>query len=1352
MRSRTKPLSLAGVLVGLSIIGYLSIWAAPADAQTYVFGRADFPTGQGPVAVATGDFNGDGIRDVVVVNSIDNTVSILLGQRNGTLGPKTDFPVGKSPSAVAVGDFNADGKTDLAVTNSEDGTVSILLGNGDGTFQGPVDYATGKGPTSLVAADLNNDGKLDLAVANMADSSVSILLGNGDGSFGPHSDFAAASSPTALVAGDFNGDGKLDLVVAGAGASILLGNGDGTFASTVSIFQGSGPESVAAADISGFGKLDLIIADSAANQAVYLVGGGDGTFTFNGASCIVLCFYGSTGTAPSSVVIGDFNGDGKLDFATADKVSNTVSVALQTNPVNGFVFPQQTGTAGYPVDPSPTALAVADFNGDGKPDLVVTSLSSNSVSIILGRGDGTFELTNSWNDGDVRSIVIAAGDFNGDGRLDVVLPIRYFAPAIMTFLGNGDDTFQAPISDYLDGETGYIATADFNGDGKLDLVTSNGDVYVLLGNGDGTFRVAGSGGVGAFGGLATGDFNRDGKADVVATGDTGAQVLLGNGDGTLQPAVTYSAGTAPSAVAVGDFNGDGKPDLAVANSNCDFSTNPPTCALGSVSILLGNGDGTFQPHVDYATGTDPTSVVVGDFNNDGRMDLAVVNSVDETVSTLLGNGDGTFQPHVDYPVPCSPPSACLFVGSSLTAADFNADGKLDLALVNGSPGLSVLFGNGDGTFATRKEYYSCGPYTSPFGPGNTCYEGVYVVAADFKGNGASDVALLAIAGLFSTQLTVLINGPVIALSPTGLTFAGQAVGTTSAGQAVTVSNPGVGLLSVSNISTSGDFAQTNDCPSGLPAGGTCTITVTFTPTVAGSRSGTLTVTDRAPGSPQLIPLVGNAPAVSLSPTVVNFGRQGIKTTSSAQAITLANTGSSPLNITDIAVTGANSSEFTQTNNCPDSLAPNTSCAIEVTFSPRATGVRVGAVSITDNAAGSPHVVLLSGTGTLVSLSATSLTFAGQNVGTTAASQIVTLTNHGSSSLSITSPATTGDFTAHKLCGSSINAGASCRIIVSFTPAQTGVRNGTLTITDSDPTSPQIVALTGTGTASAVSLSPASLSFAGQLVGTSSVSQTVTLSNTGDGPLTISSITASGDFARQIPVDPIPSECAVTVAPGTGCAIDVVFKPQAGGSRTGSLSIADDAANSPQSVALSGAGQDFAVSATTTSATVTAGQTASYPLSLASQGGFSGAVSLTCTGAPTAATCSPTPTSSTVAASGATPVTVRVATTARSMAPPAVHRHPPRLDLPRVLLLLACLIGLWALALTRAGLPTPRQTRLWAPLGAVLLFIALWAACGEGGGTSAPPPVTGTPAGTYTLTVAATGSGLTSNVSLTLVVN
>src|SRR6267143_1127199 len=492
--------------------------------------------------------------------------------------------VGRNPTSVTAGDFNGDGKLDLAVTNEGSNNVSVLLGNGDGTFRAAADYSVGALPFSVTAGDFNGDGKLDLAVANEGSNNVSVLLGNGDGTFRAAADYSVGAQPFSVTAGDFNGDGKPDLAVANAGSnnvSVLLGNGDGTFQAAVSYAVGSGPV---------------------------------------------------------SLVSGDFNGDGKFDLAAANESGNNVSVLLG----NGDgTFPSP---ASYGAGLQPWSVTSADFNGDGKPDLAVVNNGSYTVSVLLGNGDGTFQAAVSYSVGSALPVSVTSGDFNGDGKLDLAVALQA-TDRVSVLLGNGDGTFQAAVPYAVGSGPLSVASGDFNGDGNLDLATANRtNVSVLLGNGDGTFQPAvGYGTESSRRSVTIADFNGDGKLDLALAGgtnpgtnDNSVNVLLGNGDGTFQAAVSYHhTGSVPFSVTSGDFNGDGKLDLVTANA---FWGPPPPEGSNSVSVLLGNGDGTFQAAVNYATGSSPLSVMSGDFNGDGKLDLVTANAGSSNVSILLDTG------------------------------------------------------------------------------------------------------------------------------------------------------------------------------------------------------------------------------------------------------------------------------------------------------------------------------------------------------------------------------------------------------------------------------------------------------------------------------------------------------------------------------------------------------------------------------------------------------------------------------------------------------------------------------------------------------------------------------------------
>lgn len=313
-------------------------------------------TGQQPTYVAVGDFNADGKPDLAITNYLDGTVSILLGNGDGTFTPASTpvLETEMEPSAIVAGDFNGDGILDLAVTTY--GEVTVFLGLGDGTFTYAGGAETGYGPNdSLVAADFNGDGKLDLAVTNFAGNSVSILLGNGDGTFTATASPSTGTGPTAIAAGDFNGDGKPDLAVTNntaGGVTLLLGNGDGTFTAAASPQVGVLPNGVAVADVNGDGKADLLVANSGNNSVSVLLGNGDWTFTAAATTP-------ATGAGPSWIAAADFNGDGFADFATVNQTGQTVSVLLSQ--LTQTAFATATGVSPFGVG---TVQVAASYPGD----------------------------------------------------------------------------------------------------------------------------------------------------------------------------------------------------------------------------------------------------------------------------------------------------------------------------------------------------------------------------------------------------------------------------------------------------------------------------------------------------------------------------------------------------------------------------------------------------------------------------------------------------------------------------------------------------------------------------------------------------------------------------------------------------------------------------------------------------------------------------------------------------------------------------------------------------------------------------------------------------------------------------
>lgn len=520
---------------------------------------------------------------------------------------------------------------------------------------------------------------------------------------------------------------------------------------------------------------------------------------------------------------------------------------------------------------TPYGAVSGDFNRDGKLDLAV---AGGVLSVLRGRGDGTFQkpviIASS-----TLSLYIAAADFNGDGNLDLVID----GPnnAISVYLGNGDGTFQSPLVSPTSDSPTLLVAGDFNNDHKVDLAIIDPPyISVLLGNGDGTFQapIDNNSFLGARS-MAVGDFNNDHRLDVVVSGSEGGTnswgLLLGNGDGTLQPAIINYLDYTPGTIAAGDLNHDGNVDVVLGSG----------FGPSDVAVYLGNGDGTFQSPGSY--GPVGGGLVVADLNGDGNLDIVTTG-----VYLIYGNGDGTFGSPQLFPAGKSP--------WWMLTGDFNGDHKPDVVLsdtilgevmllntgvVNFSPSTPVSFPtqlvnttsraktvkltNTGNTALSITSVNASGPFHTS----NTCGDSVAagggceikVAFSPLKTGPQQGLVTIADSASSKPQVIEVSGiGTDINLSPNPMKFGSQKVGTKSAPQQMAITNDSNNEVIFSAIGArTKDFviSGTGNCTNqALAPGGTCYVTVTFTPTKTGTRSATLNVGDDAAGSPQTAALMG----------------------------------------------------------------------------------------------------------------------------------------------------------------------------------------------------------------------------------------------------------------------------------------------------------------------------------------------------------------------------------------------------------------------------------------------------------------------------------------------------------------
>lgn len=633
--------------------------------------------GSYPTTLAPANIDNSGGMDLVVVSTNKDGIYILLNDGTGVFSAPVFYSVGDSPSNAIAGDFNEDGKTDIAVTNNYSYTVSILIGDGTGNFATAVNFSTAVLPNDIAIGDLNKDGHLDLVVA--AGNGVSVLFGRGDGTFSTYSQktITPASTVKGIAIADMNNDGNLDLVGAGVGG-LYVANGSGTITFSSFVKYGSllgQPDRIVCKDLNNDAYLDVIIRCAGVN--IFMNSG--------------------TGTFPTSKTYT--LGNGMIDYLCKDFDQDGINDILSVNIKSrsfGFAKGKGDGTfvaARSYVKPGNSRCVIsADFNNDGNVDMAV-STGDYKIYLYYGAGDGTFTSTNTTLNPTTTGLIgLVAVDLNKDGKMDIA-GCDISINRLVTFMNNGNGFNSAIVTDAGTNKEPYsIVAADFNSDGYPDLMTANYggtnagvSLFLYAGNGYVAAPVTFSIGASAYD-LVAADFNGDGKMDVAASTvssfDSKIAILIGDGAGGFAPYTSYSCVYARGLKAA-DINQDGKMDLLVVQKDTP----------GNVAIFKGNGDGTFGTPDLVSSGTNAQGIVVGNFNSDAFLDIAV--TADEGIVFFTNDGQGVFTKNLTYGAGyrVDASDADSDICTQFGLADFNEDGNQDLAIANTGGNVCLMLNN-----------------------------------------------------------------------------------------------------------------------------------------------------------------------------------------------------------------------------------------------------------------------------------------------------------------------------------------------------------------------------------------------------------------------------------------------------------------------------------------------------------------------------------------------------------------------------------------------------------------------------------------------------------------------------------